>query len=37
VTSKETADAAIASLKASGIDAYAIGEIVAGDKQVELW
>jgi phosphoribosylformylglycinamidine cyclo-ligase len=37
IVSRETADAAISSLKGSGIDAYVIGEIVAGDKQVELW
>jgi len=38
IVSKETADAAMSSLKESGVDAYPIGEIVAaGDKQVELW
>ena len=37
ITSRETAEAAIASLKSGGIDAYVIGEIVEGDKQVELW
>jgi len=37
IVSKETADAAIASLKESGCDAYVIGEIVAGDERVVLW
>ena len=34
--SKETADAAIGALKAGGVDAYRIGEIVKGDEKVEL-
>ncbi|MBR5756196.1 MAG: phosphoribosylformylglycinamidine cyclo-ligase, partial [Firmicutes bacterium] len=34
--SKETADAAIAALKAEGVDAYRIGEIVKSDEKVEL-
>jgi len=38
IVSKETAAAAVASLKESGVDAYPIGVIAAaGDKQVELW
>ena len=37
IVSKETADAAIATLKAEGCDAYVIGEIVAGDERVTLW
>jgi len=36
IVSKETAEAAIASLKESGCDAYVIGEIVAGDERVIL-
>ena len=36
IVSKETADAALASLRADGIDAYVIGEIVAGDERVIL-
>ncbi|MBR6025161.1 MAG: phosphoribosylformylglycinamidine cyclo-ligase [Firmicutes bacterium] len=34
--SKETADAAVAALKAEGVDAYRIGEIVKSDEKVEL-
>ena len=37
IVSKETADAAMASLKESGCEAYIIGEIVAGDERVILW
>ncbi|MBQ1250275.1 MAG: phosphoribosylformylglycinamidine cyclo-ligase [Clostridia bacterium] len=39
IVSKETADKAIEALKANGVDAYAIGEIVKAEdgKQVELW
>ena len=36
IVSRETAETAIAVLKAEGIDAYAIGEIVAGDERVIL-
>ena len=36
IVSKETADAAIATLQAEGIDAYVIGEIIAGDERVIL-
>ena len=36
IVAKETADAAIATLKAEGIDAYVIGEIVTGDERVIL-
>ena len=36
IVSKETADAALATLQAEGIDAYVIGEIVAGDERVIL-
>ena len=36
IVSKEDADTAIATLKAEGVDAYAIGEIVRSDEQVIL-
>ena len=36
IVSKETADAAIEALKSEGVDAYVIGEIVAGDERVVL-
>ena len=36
IVSKENADAAIATLQAEGIDAYVIGEIIAGDERVIL-
>lgn len=36
VVSKTTADAALAALHEGGVDAYAIGEIVAGEKKVTL-
>ena len=36
IVSRETADTAIATLKAEGCDAYVIGEIVAGDERVTL-
>ena len=36
IVSRETADAAIATLKEGGCDAYVIGEIVAGEEKVEL-
>ena len=36
IVSRETADAALATLQAEGIDAYVIGEIVAGDERVIL-
>ena len=36
IVSKETADAALATLQAEGIDAYVIGEIIAGDERVIL-
>ena len=36
IVSKETADVALATLQAEGIDAYVIGEIVAGDERVIL-
>ena len=34
--SRETADAALAALTANGIAAYVIGEIVRGDRKIEL-
>ena len=34
--SKNTADAALSSLKASGLDAYVIGEIVSGEDRICL-
>ncbi len=36
IVSKETAEAAIEALKSEGVDAYVIGEIVAGDERVVL-
>lgn len=36
VVSKATADAALAALHAGGVDAYVIGEIVAGEKKVMI-
>ena len=36
IVSSETAEAAMAALKAEGVDAYVIGEIVAGEERVEL-
>ena len=36
IVSAETADAALAALKAEGVDAYVIGEIAAGDTKIEL-
>ena len=36
ITSPETAEAAMAALKAEGCDAYVIGEIVSGEGAVEL-
>ncbi len=36
IVSKQTADAAVAALKAAGEDAYVIGEIVSGDEKVTL-
>ena len=36
IVSKETADAALEALKSEGIDAYVMGEIVAGDERVVL-
>ena len=36
IVSRETADAAIATLKEGGCGAYVIGEIVAGEEKVEL-
>lgn len=37
IVDKNDADAAIASLKASGENAYIIGEVVVGDEGVVLW
>ncbi len=37
IVSKETAEAAIEALKSEGVDAYVIGEIVAGDERVVLY
>ncbi len=34
---KAKADGIIAALKAAGSDAYVIGELVNGEKGVELW
>ena len=36
IVSPETADAAMETLKARGIDAYVMGTVVAGDTRVEL-
>ncbi|MBQ3258834.1 MAG: phosphoribosylformylglycinamidine cyclo-ligase [Oscillospiraceae bacterium] len=36
IVSAETAEAALAALKAEGVDAYVIGEIAAGDTKIEL-
>ena len=36
IVSAETKDAALAALKAEGVDAYVIGEIAAGDTKIEL-
>lgn len=36
IVSKETADKASEALKAAGIDAYVLGEIVAGEEKVTL-
>ena len=36
IVSKETAEAALEALKSEGIDAYVMGEIVAGDERVVL-
>jgi len=36
VVSRDTADAAVAALKAGGCDAYAVGEIVSGEEKVTL-
>ena len=36
VVSRDTADAAVAALKAGGYDAYAVGEIVSGEEKVTL-
>ena len=36
VVSRDTADAAVAALKAGGCDAYAVGEIVTGQEKVVL-
>ena len=36
IVSAETADAALAALKAEGVDAYVIGEVAAGDTKIEL-
>ena len=36
IVSAETADAAMAALKAEGVDAYVIGEVAAGDTKIEL-
>ena len=36
VTSKDSADKAIAALKELGCNAYVLGEIVKGDSKVEL-
>ena len=36
VVSRDTADAAVAALKAGGCGAYAVGEIVSGEEKVTL-
>ncbi len=36
IVSAETADAALAALKAEGVDAYVIGEVAAGDTKIVL-
>ena len=36
IVSAETVDAALAALKAEGVDAYVIGEVAAGDTKIEL-
>ena len=36
IVSAETADAALAALKAEGVDGYVIGEVAAGDTKIEL-
>ena len=36
IVSAETADSALAALKAEGVDAYVIGEVAAGDTKIEL-
>ena len=36
VVSRDTADAAVAALRAGGCDAYAVGEIVSGEEKVTL-
>ena len=36
VVSRDTADAAVAALKAGGCDAYTVGEIVSGEEKVTL-
>ncbi len=36
IVTRETADAAMATLKEHGCDAYVVGEIVAGEEKVEL-
>jgi len=36
IVSAETVDAAMAALKAEGVDAYVIGEVAAGDSKIEL-
>ena len=36
ITSKDTADAAINTFKANGIDAYVIGEIIASDDKITI-
>ena len=36
IVSAETAEAALAALKAEGVDAYVIGEVAAGDTKIEL-
>lgn len=37
IVAKEDVALALKTLKAAGEDAYVIGEIVAGEKGVELW
>jgi phosphoribosylformylglycinamidine cyclo-ligase len=34
--SRETADMALEALKAQGVEAYVIGEIVRGEEKIEL-
>ena len=36
IVSKVTADKALDAFRANGVDAYAIGEVVAGDKKIEI-